>query len=81
MTCDEHGKALSVGRGPAGDVQFHHRDGRRIPAVPDAATLQSDLATMHETEGLQVDSDALITFASGQPLDVHTAVLTLRGHG
>lgn len=74
-------RVFRVGRSPTGDVQFHHRDGRSIPAVPDAPTLQGDLATMHEAEGLQVDSNALITFASGQPLDLHTAVLTLRGRG
>jgi hypothetical protein len=86
LLCRRHHRAVHedgfrVGRSPTGDVQFHHRDGRRIPAVPDAPTLQGDLAATHETEGLEVDKDALITFASGQRLDLHTAVLTLRGHG
>jgi hypothetical protein len=76
-----HEGAFRVGRSPTGDVQFHHRDGRCIPAVPDAPPLQGDLVTMQEAEGLRVDSDALITFASGQPLDLHTTVLTLRGRG
>jgi hypothetical protein len=73
-----HEEGFRVAATAAGNMEFRRPDGRLIPPVPHAPTLQSDLVCMHDAGGVQVDSGTLVTFASGQPFDLQMAVATLR---
>jgi hypothetical protein len=74
-----HEEGFRIERDAAGSLQFYHPNGCDIPNVPAAPTLQTDLVTLHEAEGVSVNDDTLVTFASGEVLDLDMAVLTLRG--
>jgi hypothetical protein len=76
-----HEEGFRIERDAAGGLQFHHPDGRAIPATPRAPKLEGDLVSLHATHGIIVDNGALVSFASGQSLDLQMAVLTLRGSG
>jgi hypothetical protein len=84
LLCRRHHRAVHeagfrIERDTAGDLRFHHPTGRVIPNVPAAPTLQGDLASRHAAHGVVVNSEALISFSTGQPLDVSHAIVTLRG--
>jgi hypothetical protein len=74
-----HEEGLRIERDAAGDLRFHHPNGRVIPDVPAAPMLQGDLASRHAAQRVAVNSEALISFSTGQSLDVNHAIVTLRG--
>jgi hypothetical protein len=74
-----HEEGFRIERDTAGDLRFHHPTGRFIPNVPAAPTLQADLASRQEAQGIAVNSEALISFSTGQSLDLSHAIVTLRG--
>jgi hypothetical protein len=84
LLCRRHHRAVHeegflIERDTEGYLRFHHPTGRVIPNVPAAPTLQTDLASRHEAQGVAVNSEALISLSTGQPLDVNHAIATLRG--
>jgi hypothetical protein len=84
LLCRRHHRAVHeagfrIERDAAGDLRFHHPNGRVIPDVPAAPRLQADLASRHAGRGIAINSEALIAFSTGQPLDVNHAIVTLRG--
>src|SRR5690606_3369543 len=75
-----HEEGFRIARDAAGDLRFHHPDGRVIPAAPAAPTLQADLINLHDAQGVSVDKDALVSFSTGQPVDLEYAIAVLRGN-
>ncbi|MGH7448878.1 MAG: hypothetical protein ACRELT_15005, partial [Longimicrobiales bacterium] len=73
-----HEEGFRIARDAAGDLRFHYPDGRVIPAVPPAPELRADLPALHAAQNIVVDGDALVSFWTGQSLDVHHAIATLR---
>jgi hypothetical protein len=73
-----HEEGFRIERDTAGDLRFHHPTGRVIPNVPAAPTLQGDLASRHAAQGVAVNSEALVSFSTGQSLDLNHAIVTLR---
>jgi hypothetical protein len=73
-----HEEGFRIERDTAGDLRFHHPTGRLIPNVPAAPTLQGDLASRHAAQGVAVNSEALVSFSTGQSLDLNHAIVTLR---
>jgi hypothetical protein len=76
-----HEEGFRVERDAEGSVRFHQPNGCAIPNVPAAPALQTDLVSMQGAESVNVNDDALVTFASGQRLDLSMALLMLRGSG
>jgi hypothetical protein len=75
-----HEEGFRVERDSAGGLRFHHPNGHVIPDVPEAPALTTDLASLHHALGVPVEGAALVSFATGQPLDLAHTVLVLRGH-
>jgi hypothetical protein len=75
-----HEEGFRVERVGTGGLRFHHPNGHVIPNVAEAPTLTTDLVSLHDAQGASVDSSALASFSTGQPLDLAHTVLVLRGH-
>jgi hypothetical protein len=73
-----HEEGFRIERDAAGGFRFHRPDGRELPHVPPAPTLETDLATLHRAQGLAIDPDALAAFSTGQSLDIDIALVTLK---
>jgi len=85
LLCRRHHRAVHeygfrVERAPDGVVRFLRPDGRPLPDVPAISRPPADLVDMHTARGISVDTSALISFSTGQPLDLEHAVRTLRCH-
>jgi hypothetical protein len=74
-----HEEGFRVERVGGGGLRFHHPNGHVIPNVPQAPTLPTDLVSLHDAQGVAVDNDTLISFSTGQPLDLAYTVTALRG--
>ena len=74
-----HEEGFRVERAGAGGLRFHHANGHVIPNVPEAPTLSTDLVSLHDGQGVSVDGGTLVSFSTGQPLDLAYAVAALRG--